>query len=123
MAILSRLSFETVADWEQLPTTIVHRDVADVAIDSRDRVFLFGRHESQVLIYESDGTFVGAWGRGLFANSHGITIGPDDAVYCTDNGNHTVRKFTPDGQLLMTLGTVDVPSDTGYDGRNLETIT
>jgi DNA-binding beta-propeller fold protein YncE len=44
---------------------------------------------------------------------HGILIGPDDTVYCVDDGDHTVRKFAPDGRLLQTLGTSGKPSDTG----------
>jgi DNA-binding beta-propeller fold protein YncE len=40
-------------------------------------------------------------------------IGPDDTVYCTDDLDHTVRRFTPDGSLLSTLGTSGKPSDTG----------
>ena len=36
-------------------------------------------------------------------------------MYCVDDGNHTVRKFTPAGELIMTLGTSGVASDTGYD--------
>jgi DNA-binding beta-propeller fold protein YncE len=45
-----------------------------------------------------------------------------------DNGDHTVRKFTPDGKLLMTLGRPGQPSDTGRadDGpfviHNVETV-
>ena len=39
-------------------------------------------------------------------------------LFCTDDGNHTVRQFTPEGKLLMTLGTLDTPSDTGYDGKD-----
>ena len=39
-----------------------------------------------------------------------MTIGPDDSVYCVDNGDHTVRQFTPEGKLLMTLGTQGSPS-------------
>ena len=34
-----------------------------------------------------------------------------------------MRKFTPKGKLLMTLGTMDQPADTGYDGKNYMTIT
>ena len=42
-------------------------------------------------------------------------MGPDGAFYCTDDRKHVVTKFTPDGTtILMTLGTVDKPSDTGY---------
>ena len=28
-------------------------------------------------------------------NAHGITMGPDDTIYCTDDGDHTVRKMHP----------------------------
>jgi sugar lactone lactonase YvrE len=49
------------------------------------------------------------------STTHGITIGPDDSVYIVDDGDHTVRKFTPEGEQLMVIGTPGVPSDTGYD--------
>lgn len=118
------LRYELVEGWEQLPPGITHRDVAGVAVDSRDRVYLICRGDAQVLVYDRDGRFLKSWGKGLFTErTHGITIGPDDMVYCTDDGDHTVRKFTPDGELLMTLGTSGRPSDTGYDGQNLASIT
>ena len=44
----------------------------------------------------------------------------------TDDLDHTVRKFTLDGQLLQTLGKPNHPSDTGYDKSapgSLRTIT
>ncbi|MGZ5174337.1 MAG: peptidyl-alpha-hydroxyglycine alpha-amidating lyase family protein, partial [Burkholderiales bacterium] len=43
-------------------------------------------------------------------------------IFCTDDGNHTVRQFTPEGKLLMTLGVMNTPSDSGYDGKNLDSI-
>jgi DNA-binding beta-propeller fold protein YncE len=54
--------------------------------------------------------------------AHGIHIGPDDSVYLTDDLDHTVRKFTPEGKLLLTLGTSGKPSDTGIDGLDYRTI-
>ena len=76
------------------------------------------------MVYERDGRFLGSWGEGLFTmRAHGITIGPDDTVYCTDDGDHTVRRLTPEGRLLGTLGTSGRPSDSGYDGTNLTSIT
>src|SRR5580692_6566583 len=102
-----------VTDWrEELPAGHEHRDVSDVCVDVEDHVLLYTRFESQVLVYEQDGRFVRSWGRGIFANSHGITAAPDGSIYCADNGDHTVRRFTPDGELLLTLGTPGVPSDT-----------
>jgi sugar lactone lactonase YvrE len=108
--------YSPVVGWEQLPKGYRHRDVPDIAVDSRDRVFLITRGDPRVIIYERDGTFVNSWGQGLFTErTGGIAIGPDDSVYCVDDGDHTVRKFTADGQLLMTLGTSGVPGNSGYD--------
>jgi DNA-binding beta-propeller fold protein YncE len=100
--------------WERRPDSISHRDVAGVAVDAEDQVYLFTRYDHQVLVYTAAGEFVRAWGAGTFTNAHSITIGPDGAVYCVDNGDHSVRKFTPDGELLLTLGVPGTPSDTGY---------
>jgi DNA-binding beta-propeller fold protein YncE len=91
-----------------------HRDVSAVDVDSAGRVYLLTRHEHRVLVFDADGTFLRSWGEGVFTGPHGLTVGPDDTVYCVDNGDHTVRRFTPDGKLLMTLGTPGQPSDTGF---------
>ena len=107
--------YRVLPAWEKLPDGLRHRDVADVAVDSADRVHLFTRHDSQVLVFERDGTFVRDFGRGLFSMAHGIAIDGEDCVFCVDNKDHTVRKFSPDGELLMTLGTPGVGSDTGFD--------
>lgn len=123
MATTSRLSFQVIKGWEQLPTGYRHLDVCGVATDSQDRVYMITRDEARVIVYESDGRFVTSWGEGIFTpRTHGITIAPDDSVYCVDDGDHTVRKFTADGKLLMTMGTSGTPSDTGYDGRSLDSI-
>src|SRR5579883_3102579 len=123
MATTSGLSFQVIQDWEQLPPGYRHLDVCGVATDSRDRVYIITRDEARVIVYEPDGRFLTSWGEGIFTpRTHGITVAPDDSVYCVDDGDHTVRKFTADGKLLMTIGTSGVPSDTGYDGRSLDSI-
>ena len=38
-------------------------------------------------------------------------MGPGDDIYCVDSADHTVKKFTPDGKLLQTIGTKDEPGD------------
>jgi hypothetical protein len=108
--------------WARLPAGFCWTEVAAVAVDSHDRVFAFNRGEHPVMIFDRDGGFLSSWGEGMFTRPHGITIGPDDAVYCTDDVNHTVRKFTPDGRLLMTLGANGRPSDTGATSIDYRTI-
>ena len=43
-------------------------------------------------------------------------------MYLTDDRDHTVRKFTIDGKLLMTLGTRGVASDTGVENGDYRTV-
>jgi DNA-binding beta-propeller fold protein YncE len=54
--------------------------------------------------------------------THGVYVAPNETIFATDDGNHTVRQFTPEGRLLMTMGTLNVPCDTGYDGKTTGSI-
>ena len=108
--------------WLKRPEAARFVEVAGVAVDSRDRVFVFSRGDQPVMIFDRDGRLVGSWGEGRFARPHGITIGPDDSVYITDDLDHTVKKFTPDGTLLLTFGKSGVPSDTGATSQDFRTI-
>ena len=70
-----------------------------------DRVYLICRGEHPVIVYDQKGNFVRSWGEGEFTyRTHGITVGPDGTVYCTDDGNHTVRQFTPERQAADDAG-------------------
>ncbi|NIS59166.1 MAG: hypothetical protein GTO13_00175 [Proteobacteria bacterium] len=116
MTMAKGFRYEVIEGWEQLPAGYVHRDVDGVTVDSRDRVYLVTRSDARVIVYERDGTFVTSWGEGIFTpRTHGVAVGPEDSVYVVDDGDHTVRKFTPEGEQLMVIGTPGVPSDTGYD--------
>jgi DNA-binding beta-propeller fold protein YncE len=115
------MRFELVEGWEQLPEGWSHGDVAGVAVDSQDRVYVFNRGEHPLIVYDRDGRFVRSWGEGVFTRPHGITI-VDDVVYCADDTDHTVRAFSLDGALLWTLGTLNQGSATGYVGPDLMTI-
>ena len=118
--------YEVVPGWEQLPDGWSHGDVAGVATDSQDRVYVFNRSEHPVIVYDKSGKFLDSWGdTTLYPRPHGITI-VDDIVYLADDEDHTVRKTTLDGKILLTLGTSGQPSDTGYSANhpyNLSTIT
>lgn len=117
------LTYRVVEGWEQLPAGMQHLDVVGIGVDSRDRVYVFTRQQARVIVYERDGTFVRSWGEGFFTErAHGLTVAPDDTILCVDEGNEVVYRLTAEGELLQTIGTKGVASDTGYDGRSLDSI-
>jgi DNA-binding beta-propeller fold protein YncE len=117
-----KFGYDVLDRWANIPEDCAWKEVAAVATDSRDRVYVFNRGQKPVQIFDRDGRFLSAWGAGLFARPHGIFVGADDAVYCTDDLDHTVHKFTADGQLLFTLGMSGRPSDTGATSVDFRTI-
>jgi len=97
-------SFQIIPNWGRLPQGWLFGEVAAVGVDSKDRVFAFTRGEHPMIIFDREGNFLSSWGEGMFQNPHGLHMGPDDTVYCTDEGDHTLRKFTLDGKLLLEIG-------------------
>jgi DNA-binding beta-propeller fold protein YncE len=98
-------TYRLVDNWAKMPDGWRFGDVAAVGVDTADDVYVFHRGPHPVIVFDRDGNFRRAWGDELFKRPHGLHIGPDGAIYLTDDGDHTVRKCTPDGKLLMTLGT------------------
>tara|TARA_Y100000780_G_scaffold145549_1_gene131299 strand:- start:2164 stop:3240 length:1077 start_codon:yes stop_codon:yes gene_type:complete len=74
-----------------------------------DPIFKFDRNTGEVLAN---------FGVGVFVTPHGIYVDDDGTVWATDfAGNaegtkgHQVHKFSPDGELLMSLGTAGQPGN------------
>ncbi len=96
--------------WAKLPPEIILGDVAAIAVDRHDHVFLFNRGSHPMVVLDRQGNFLRSWGHGVFKNPHGVHIGPDDMIYCTDDDDHSVRKCTLDGKVVMTIGTPGKPA-------------
>jgi DNA-binding beta-propeller fold protein YncE len=96
-------------DWAKLPDEIVLGDVAAVGVDAQDRVYAFNRGDHPIAVFDRDGNFLRSWGEGVFTRAHGVHMAPDDTIWLTDDGDHTVRHCTLDGKVLMTLGVPGEP--------------
>ena len=98
-------TYTPVAGWERLSRGYSWTDAAAVAVDSKDRVYVFNRGPHPMIVFDPDGNVLSSWGEDLFPRAHGVTLGPDETLYCTDDDDHTVRQCTLDGKVLMTIGT------------------
>ncbi len=96
--------YRVLANWGELPPGWRYGDVAAVGIDRQDNVHVFNRGPHPMIVYDRDGRFLRSWGEGLFTHAHGLHMGPDDTVYLTDDGDHTVRQCRLDGKVLLTIG-------------------
>lgn len=109
-----KYTYELVEDWAKLPEDVSFVDIGGLSIDSEDRLYVLNRGPRPVMVFDREGNLLSSWGKEFFNRPHGSYLSPDGFIYCTDDGNHTVSKFTLDGKLLMTIGNKDQPSDTGY---------
>ena len=109
-------TYEVDQDWGRLPEGYEFNQVAGVAVDKEDNVYLYNRSEHQVMIFKKNGDFLKSWDV-KFSNPHGMHIGPDGNFYFADRDAHVVLKYSPDQTLLLTLGTYNVESNTGYSGN------
>ena len=102
--------YRVVENWAKLPDGWKLTDVASVAVDSKDRIYVFNRGAHPMVVLDREGNFLKSWGEGLFSRAHGLHIDADDNLYCTDDGDHTVRKCSTDGKVLLTIGIPNKPA-------------
>lgn len=109
-------SYEVDPHWPQTPSGFEPAAVSGVHVDAQDRVWVFTRTTPPVQLYDADGTFLRGWGNEDVKTAHHIELDQDGNVWLADIGLHVVRKFTPEGKLLLTLGT---PGEPGEDETHL----
>ena len=103
-------TYRVDTNWAKLPDGWAFRDVAAVAVDHKDQVYVFNRGEHPMIVFDREGNFLRSWGEDIFKRAHGLHIGPDETVYCTDDGDHTMRQCTLDGKVLLELGIPGKPA-------------
>lgn len=109
-----KLTYELAQDFPKLPDGEDFAVVSTVATDSQNNLYVFQRKDPPVVVFDSDGNYLNAWGHGAFNSPHGMSIN-DDVVYLTDRDDSVAVAFTLEGTPLMVLGERGVHSDTGCE--------
>ena len=106
--------YQWVPDWARLPDEKGFGNTHGcIVVDSKGRVYVNTDTERAVCVFESDGTFVTAWGAELKGGLHGMCLvreQEEEFLYLAHAGRHEVLKATLDGKILWTLG---VPEESG----------
>jgi DNA-binding beta-propeller fold protein YncE len=92
-----------------------------VAADGKGTVLVMVRVAPYFRFFTTEGAPIRQWGeKELFTGEpHSAHFGPDGSVWATDSVDHTVRRFSPTGELLLTLGKPKVAGDnTSQDAFN-----
>jgi sugar lactone lactonase YvrE len=112
--------YQLVENWAQLPPGMQWGVMSAVDIDSHGTIYAFKRSEpgqkagemsSMVMVIDPHGKFLRSWGEHTFSSAHGLRVLRDGFIWITDKTGDQVFKFSPDGELLMTLGKKGVAGD------------
>ena len=112
----AQTTYARVDHWAQLPADVTWGQAISVDLaPDQQHIYAFHRSEPPILRFDLSGRLVQSWGEAMFAWPHGFHVDPDGNLWATDGGRagegHQVFKFSPDGQVLMTLGTAGVTGD------------
>ena len=114
-----------LANWPKYPEKMDFEMGSGVAVDENGVIYLFTRDiehwaahplamkekmgRSSVSMFSREGEFLGKWGKsdepGFALGGHTIYIEKDGMFWTTDRDGHVVRKYTPEGKILLELGT------------------
>ena len=95
--------YEIVENWEILPDKYKWPETASVITDDQDNVYVFNRGTHPMIVFDSDCNFIKSWGEDIFLRPHGLSQGPDNTIFCSDDGDHSVRLCDLDGNIIMTI--------------------
>jgi DNA-binding beta-propeller fold protein YncE len=87
-----------------LPAGVTMGATAAVAFDANGHIWVLARGETTFFEFDENGTYLRSFGERM-TRAHGLRIDREGNLWATDVGAHTVIKVSPQGQVLMTLGT------------------
>lgn len=99
------LDYADVADPLTLPAGTTMGAPSSVAFTSKGHLLVLNRGPRAITEFDADGKFIRSFGEG-FIRPHGLALDREGNIWATDGTRQVVVKFSPEGQVLLTLGTM-----------------
>ena len=109
------LGYRVMNDWPKLPYNWRLGQVAGVAVDQRGRYYLYhrGNEAPPLICFDREGAYLHSWGEDAYVRPHMVKCDGDDNVWLIDDNGHVLHLYSPEGELLTSLGTKGVPGEDG----------
>jgi DNA-binding beta-propeller fold protein YncE len=100
------LPYRVDENWPQLPAGYNFGECSGVDVDPQGNVWVFNRGRWPMMEFSRGGQLLQAWTKDTLAvlSSHGVRVGPDGNLWCTDVAGNCIVKVSPRGRILMILG-------------------
>ncbi len=94
----------TSAGFLNIPASAEVGAMSSVAVDrAHGFIYVLHRGGTPLLQFDAKGKYLNGWGQGLFKVPHGMRVDKAGDLWITDNGAHTVTKYSPSGKVLIAL--------------------
>ncbi len=110
------IQFDSAANFLKLPKDLYLGEVAGVAVNSKNHLFVlsrgnttgpaYGAAAAQLLEFDATGAFIREIGHNLYAWSyaHAVRIDSEDNIWVADKGSDVVVRFDPEGRVTRVFG-------------------
>ena len=109
-------TYELSGGWGTLPDGMEFKQVAGVAVDKDDNVYVYNRVTHNLVIFNREGQFLDSWDL-QHKEPHNVSIDENGNIFLVDRNSHVVLKYNQNRELILTLGSRDKPSDTGEQSQ------
>ncbi|MBB6672759.1 hypothetical protein [Cohnella nanjingensis] len=113
-------SYEVVSNWAKLPEGRSFGYTHGIEVDANNRYYVFHTGSPAMYVFDEEGNFLNAWGEEFAGGAHGCYLHREadgERFYLTDTARSEVIKTDLEGNVLLRIGTPDLPDV--YDAERL----
>ena len=132
----------SLIDWPKVNTEKILGQATGIDVNSKNQIIVFHRADRgwvepmpedniqlpTIFVYDAyNGVLIKSFGVDEFIMPHGLSVDKNDNIWVTDVGAHQVKKFSENGELLLTLGNYRIsgndekhfgmPTDIAFDSQ------